>query len=639
MQLERKAGLFIIAVMLSACNFSLVADVKPPPGYRFENQDNQESASDSLYPLVPPDPVKGKGIYLEECLPCHGRTGLGDGQNSASLPVPVTAIGDQEIMRKAIPAEWFRVITEGKLDRFMPSFRSLTDRQRWDVAAYILSLNVSEESLIQSENLFDENCAGCHGVLGDGRGTDTANLDAPDFTAQESMAIKSLSDLYRVISNGSGIEMPAYIDRLWEVERWGLANYVRYLSFSTTAVEESTQSAASLSSPDSNPPTNPSTTLPEAVETRMPGAITGTVIDASGNEFPPGLTVTLHAFDQMQEVFTDTTAMQTNGAYLFTEIEMPEGRVFMTSIDYGGVDYYSEAVVVEKSQSAIDLSLNVYETTTDPNVLDVDRLHYFFELLPGESSNAVDWIVRIVELHVISNTGIKTLIASQEGQPVVLFSLPSGAYNLELQDGNLGERYIRTPDGFGDTIPVHPGMGHYQVMFSYTVPYSSDTDLTWPVRLPIKALVILVPGNGIAVEGTGIQDGGIRDIEGVQYHMYEGSSFFPGQELRLRIIRRSFDIATPLSTGSGANLAIGLVTLLASLTFAMIWLLRSNHKGKPNIGRINEIPIRQLDEKPEAIMDAIIALDDLYQGGSLPGYAYLRRRLELKAHLKEKLGS
>ena len=39
------------------------------------------------------------------------------------------------------------------------------------------------------------------------------------------------------------------------------------------------------------------------------------------------------------------------------------------------------------------------------------------------------------------------------------------------------------------------------------------------------------------------------------------------------------------------------------------------------------------NETPEDVMDAIIALDDLYQAGKLPKEAYEQRRTELKARL------
>jgi hypothetical protein len=40
-------------------------------------------------------------------------------------------------------------------------------------------------------------------------------------------------------------------------------------------------------------------------------------------------------------------------------------------------------------------------------------------------------------------------------------------------------------------------------------------------------------------------------------------------------------------------------------------------------------------ENKETVIDAIIALDDLFQAGKLPEEAYQQRRAELKARLKE----
>ena len=44
------------------------------------------------------------------------------------------------------------------------------------------------------------------------------------------------------------------------------------------------------------------------------------------------------------------------------------------------------------------------------------------------------------------------------------------------------------------------------------------------------------------------------------------------------------------------------------------------------------------EEDSETVMDAILALDDLYQAGSIPEEAYRQRRAELKSKLKELTG-
>jgi hypothetical protein len=43
------------------------------------------------------------------------------------------------------------------------------------------------------------------------------------------------------------------------------------------------------------------------------------------------------------------------------------------------------------------------------------------------------------------------------------------------------------------------------------------------------------------------------------------------------------------------------------------------------------------DEDADALMDAIIALDDQFRAGNISEEAYRQRRAELKARLKEKL--
>jgi hypothetical protein len=44
-------------------------------------------------------------------------------------------------------------------------------------------------------------------------------------------------------------------------------------------------------------------------------------------------------------------------------------------------------------------------------------------------------------------------------------------------------------------------------------------------------------------------------------------------------------------------------------------------------------------ESVETLMDAIIALDDLYGAGQLPEDAYLKRRADLMARLQERMGN
>jgi hypothetical protein len=54
-----------------------------------------------------------------------------------------------------------------------------------------------------------------------------------------------------------------------------------------------------------------------------------------------------------------------------------------------------------------------------------------------------------------------------------------------------------------------------------------------------------------------------------------------------------------------------------------------------------ELTVQAADEQDsaESLMDAILALDDLYREGKLSEDAYLQRRAELKERLARKMGN
>src|SRR4030043_106259 len=125
-------GAFILiglAVLLSACSFSLAADITPPPGseQRSAQQATVAAPATSVYPIVPPDLENGAKIFNQECAKCHGTRGLGDGPQAVQLSVPVATLGLSDFSRLFTPAEWYAVVTRGNMEKFMPPFANLTD--------------------------------------------------------------------------------------------------------------------------------------------------------------------------------------------------------------------------------------------------------------------------------------------------------------------------------------------------------------------------------------------------------------------------------------------------------------------------------------------------------------------------------
>ena len=77
-----------------------------------------------------------------------------------------------------------------------------------------------------------------------------------------------------------------------------------------------------------------------------------------------------------------------------------------------------------------------------------------------------------------------------------LFLCLKGYTNLQFQDGTLGDRFIEVPQGFADTLTVEPGVGDYQVIFAFEMPYDRKLDFSQPMFLPTDAVVVMVPEMG-----------------------------------------------------------------------------------------------------------------------------------------------
>jgi hypothetical protein len=469
------------------------------------------------------------------------------------------------------------------------------------------------------------------------------------------MAQQTSAGFYQAITEGVAPGMPAFGDRLSEDERWLLADYLRWLSFAEpeSPVEEAALAPGTTPEPQAGGTGLPATELPATSEASagqpgdgtgsgtqaspteiasaevVLGNVTGQVTNASGGQVPEGLVVTLHGFDEMQSVLTDTTTLGPDGAYIFEGVEMRPGRAFLVAVEYGEATYGSDIGVVEPENTTVELPVTVYETTTDASILTGDRLHLFFEFVDEKT-------IRVIELFILSNPTNQTLVAAEEGQPAVTFKLPEGAANLEFQDGVLGERFVQTADGFGDTAAVRPGSGSYEVLFAFDLPYDRKLDLVQPLTVPVNAVVVLIPEGSVKIRSDMLQDGGVRDVEGVKYHTYSMSGLSAGQDLRLTLSGRPGSASPTLSAGSSSGLVIGLGVFGLALILAGVWFYRRTRSA---VGDEEEDLAGSAgagtDEDTETFMDAILALDDLYQAGEIPEEAYRQRRAELKARLRE----
>ena len=202
------------ALALAGCNFTLAEDITPPPDYL---PPTAMPTLGALFPASAPDVQKGAAIFAERCAPCHGAAGLGDGPQSMQLPVTVPGIGLPEVARVAAPADWFKIVTQGNIDRFMPPFvGSLSDQDRWNVVAYAMSLHSTAEQRERGRSIVEKDCPTCGSAFAD----------------LERMASLSDTAVVGLLRKGDG-DVPAFAAGLSDEDAYAAAAYLRSLTLTS----------------------------------------------------------------------------------------------------------------------------------------------------------------------------------------------------------------------------------------------------------------------------------------------------------------------------------------------------------------------------------------------------------------------
>lgn len=197
---------------------------------------------------------EGLKLFQQHCAVCHGPAGAG-GRAAPPLINPY--------MKSATHGEIFWVITNGVASHGMPSWARVPETQRWQIVAFLTSLNASQGSASRLDaakvkpalyatfvpvkpvfvhvpekarpkrnplagdsvacaggrKLFQQHCAQCHGAAGEG------TKHAPALINPE-MVMATPGSVYWVITNGVVRHgMPSW-SKLPEVQRWQIVSFL-----------------------------------------------------------------------------------------------------------------------------------------------------------------------------------------------------------------------------------------------------------------------------------------------------------------------------------------------------------------------------------------------------------------------------
>jgi len=115
---------------------------------------------------------------------------------------------------------------------------SLSDPNVWDLVAYIWQSNTTPDGLAKGQRLFAQNCAACHGELGEGNGVFAAGVKAQtgklpaNFADPASMLGASPALLQgKILRGGMGTGMPYWGPIFSDETIWGIIGYLYTFKF------------------------------------------------------------------------------------------------------------------------------------------------------------------------------------------------------------------------------------------------------------------------------------------------------------------------------------------------------------------------------------------------------------------------
>lgn len=265
-------------------------------------------------------------------------------------------------------------------------------------------------------------------------------------------------------------------------------------------------------------------------------------------------------------------------------------------------------------------------TTEDQGQIVIEQAHIF--VTPLQEG------LEITEYYLLSNRGTEIYLGTEDQssgeRTTVVFPLPASAADLRfVEQEEPGERYRVHEEGIADTLPIPPGQATVEVGFDYTLPYEVGESVVREFPLRVEALVLIVPGERLAIEGSQLDYRGPLEMEEMAVDTYAAGPLTAGEQISFRVVLKGAGEETPVVPATGGQptreIGLGLVALAGAVVAA--YTLWSGEKPS------------SAPEEVRPFVEAIAALDARFEAGDLDEETYHRERASLKAEALEAIRS
>jgi mono/diheme cytochrome c family protein len=84
--------------------------------------------------------ARGRALFLNKCALCHGERADGNGVRRKGLSGAVANFQSSDWRANTSARQVFMIVSEGKRGTSMPAWPTLSDEEKWEVVAYVLSV-------------------------------------------------------------------------------------------------------------------------------------------------------------------------------------------------------------------------------------------------------------------------------------------------------------------------------------------------------------------------------------------------------------------------------------------------------------------------------------------------------------------
>jgi hypothetical protein len=341
--------------------------------------------------------------------------------------------------------------------------------------------------------------------------------------------------------------------------------------------------------------------------------------------------IMLIRFGSNQEVQRTSGQTDTQGRFIFEDLETGKDFKYTVGIRYNGRLYQSAPITLESGQHRTGVVVEVRQkaaqaagTSTSPSTPRIVN-HLMFITLRDDH-------LEVREVVNLRYTGSKpyTGAAVHTGHTTLslYLPLPQGYYNLRDVQGLEAEYVHNNASGLYYTAPLKPG--ERRVVYTYALPFRDDMKVIFTDRTLPTAVFDVFVDDTYLVAASDLQFVGRIAATPHTFSRFRGTNLAARSRSWLQLTRRT--AATPLLQVGTYSFILGIALLGIAIPCYRVWRGRAQ---QDHTEPITPAQLQELHATRVRLLRTIAHLDNQHEAGAIDEDTYQQQRQVYKKRLVE----